>query len=200
MPRMISLDIGFDRKALSKPDGSGEVPLQLGMTTVDEKGNPVYLARKLKPGDRLLITLYDLTEAKQEPSPVNWMSFKIAFQKAREGSPDSPAEKATYQRFEVCPGPLSPGYSTVFEGHFPNWNVHRSDKGGRPYPKNQLAGPQPPREAVLLEHEGYFYFTLFLHVAWKGEDGEPQEKYFRDDPEIILSNNGTPDPDGKGGS
>jgi hypothetical protein len=189
------LDIGFDRDGLSKPDENGRVPLQLGFTQVDQEGNPVFIARKLKPQDRLLLTLYDLTEEEVPSSPVTDLSFKISFQKARTKSPDSPVAETMYEHFKIYPGPLSPGYSTVFEGEFPNWNIHRPETGAPAYPGNQCVpgDPQPPRKSFVLELEGYFYFTLLLRVGWV--DGGSHVKHFLVDPEIILSNNGPLDPD-----
>jgi len=197
MARMISLDIGFDREGLDNPRRSGECPLQLGFTKVDQLGNPIEIARRLKRNDHLLFTLYDLTDHCLETSPVDTLSFRIAFQRARIASPSSPVAEPVYERFAIFPGPCSPGYSTVFEQKFPNWNVHRPREGSRAYPGNQLVfdDPEIPRTSLVLEHPGHFYFSLSLYAAWP-EGVVRKLQLFQVDPEIILSNDG-PGDDGK---
>lgn len=207
-----SLDIGFDREALPRPDSPKKkhplYPLQFGVTVIDDhRTNPVAQARHLVPGETLLFTLYDLTEKlgkdSKKTSSVIEMSFRICFQKAREQPVESPTRHADYERFSIHPGELTPGYSTVFEHHFHNWNVFPPESEGREglgeslakkFPKNQLdLRPLPPPEAgIPLEFVGHFYFTLELVVEWKTGDESRRRarKHYRTDPEIILSNNG----------
>lgn len=191
MSKQISLDMGFDRKALTKPGDENCCLLYCGLTRMGSIGNPVVVARRLRPGYEWFFTLYDLTVPTATSSPVDGLSVKIEFNKARKQLHKSPVDQPTYDKFAIFQGKRSPGFSDVFEASYPRWGADLETGAGARYPANQLVphSPKSLQPSLILQNEGHFYFTLHLKVWWS-EGGTKEEKDFRIDPEIILSNNG----------
>jgi hypothetical protein len=193
----LSLDIGFDRKGLPKPDDATHAGLTDGFTILSEDGNPVALARGLTKGSHLTLTLYDLTEPAGESLPVeiDHLSLSVEIGKAREQQDDQPFEllgggsSATtrWDTYRIYRALADTGLSTVFGGHYPSWNVHRPDDGAATYPDDQL-GPdrQPPQATFEVARDGYYYFTLRLDVGWTDAAGQRHSKSYRQDPEMII--------------
>jgi hypothetical protein len=212
---MISLDIGFDREALESLANYRCPLLQVGFTKVDEKGNPIALARRLKADDQVLITFYDLTG---DPSAELFLlSFELRTRKARhqgretpfrpqEGEAGSPANGTVgYPRHVIYPTLADESYSTVFEDNFPAWRAYAHAPADKPpppprrYPSNQLVDERmgPLTRFQVAQRTGspphlHYYTTCLLRVGWRKGRGRRYLKTFRVDPEMIIDNNGTP--------
>jgi len=206
LTRTLSLDIGFDRDALESPANYRCPLLQVGFTVVDEDGNPIALARRLKPDDRVLVTFYDLTGG--PTVEVSHLSFELKTRKARVQELDTP-----FVSLGNDPGPPAKGYitypshviyptlagssrSTVFEAKGPAWRAYPPVQPARRYPTNQLVSEgKPPRRRFQVARLGqspprsHYYTTCLLRVGWRSAHGQ-RRRTFRVDPEMIIDNNG----------
>jgi len=205
MTTLISLDLGFDRKALPKEGNQPSEPesqdfplLRYGFTKPGEDGNPVGLASHWHRGYGMLVTLYDLTEESGLRPQIEHLSLSLRFEKAREQRHRSPVAHpgaeppldpaaVSYQRFAIYPAVKELEYSTVFEGRYPNWQIYPPDEDSPAYPGDQYRDArQPPKPCFEVIHAGSFYYTVMLRVQVAGE----AQKTFRVDPEMVVDNNG----------
>lgn len=204
----LSLDIGFDRRALPKTDhvssdGSSHPCAQLrcGLTVPDLVGNPIHLAQKVTAPCGLLLTLYDLTTPDvREPGKiapeVDYLSLRLGFEKAQVQHRETPAAYsnaldepvALYQRFSIHRTETGWGHSTVFERGTPAWRALVPTIESPKFPRNQLAsGPGPAHSCLEIRWSGSYYFTLDLQV---GVVGLEKPYRFRVDPEMVVENVG----------
>ena len=183
-----SIDIGFNKNLLPHPSTSLAALLSQGITEVNKEGNPVAVARTLKTGDRICLAAYDLTQFLElDPPPIQAMSAEVFFSAAIDGQESSPFEaESKLSTFKI----YSYGHhgSTVFvPGGFPSWMINY-DNTGTDFPDNQLeSGSIPHPNYFEVVHAGHFYYTIQLTVTW----GSEMPKYFRVDPEMITTTDGT---------
>lgn len=165
-PKVISMDIGFDRDASPKrshpeePEREAYPILRCGLTQPNLTGNPVALSADIVTRDEIVFNIWDITNCKQKkddeivPVPIEYrkMSLRLMFQPAREGQKDvSPFQRAEgsisgeeyklYEEFCLVRALNDKAYSTVFECDAPLWRVHSpgfESCNARRFPANQL--------------------------------------------------------------
>ncbi|MEM7052637.1 MAG: hypothetical protein AAF604_23440 [Acidobacteriota bacterium] len=190
-----SLDVGFNLGSLGNSSNSQQEALLIqGFTRIGVHGNPVVAARRLKGGDTLKVTLYDLTcsgESGGTMAVINGLSLRITFSPAGLHQPVSPVgSDGDFDEFLIYGAPFEQK-STVFDEKTPVWFA--SLGGNVPFYGNQLQEETLNYGDIVftLENAGSFYYTIELAVY---RDGIAKPKKFRVDPEMIITTGGDPDP------
>ena len=192
----LSLDLGFNRDLLPHEGNAGKALLTNGFTMLGIHGNPVLNSRHLRIGDRVRLTLYDLTSPVALIPKIETMSFSLKFMPARNHQADHPVEDGgTFERFDIFPC-HEPRSSTVFDRpenplRHRVWFINRNSSQPS-FPNNQLSNESKTigEPSFIWRHEGHFYYTLELDI---GFEGEPDPKRYRLDPEMIITEDGDGD-------
>ena len=180
-----SLDVGLNRDLLPSPRlEHGAAILAQGFTEIGVVGNPIFTARTFERGDRLKITVYDLSpKVAGVHLPIEEMSLYFTFSEAIRDEAESPVDggEDSFECFSIFPGP-NLQKSTVFESRFPVWFC---ELGKKRYPKSQLQDETKlfGEDVFLLENKGHFYYSMEIQARWQGETSS---KRFRIDPEMII--------------